>query len=108
MLDPLTGAVCTPPQIWQMADEMLIAEEKWLPQYADAIAKAKIRMEEGRKNGTLLPTREGYQGAARLHTKLSLIHIWSDPAWRLYIAVRSVSAAAASSMTISFRRAASD
>lgn len=69
MLDPLTGAVCTPPQIWQMADEMLIAEEKWLPQYADAIAKAKIRMEEGRKNGTLLPTREGYQGAARLHTK---------------------------------------
>ena len=69
MLDPLTGAVCTPPQIWQKADEMLIAEEKWLPQYADAIAKAKIRMEEGRKNGTLLPTREGYQGAARLHTK---------------------------------------
>ena len=69
MLDPLTGAVCTPPQIWQMADEMLIAEEKWLPQYADAIAKAKIRMEEGRKNGTLLPTRESYQGAARLHTK---------------------------------------
>lgn len=69
MLDPLTGAVCAPPQIWQMADEMLIAEEKWLPQYADAIAKAKIRMEEGRKNGTLLPTREGYQGAARLHTK---------------------------------------
>ncbi len=69
MLDPLTGAVCTPPQIWQMADEMLIAEEKWLPQYADAIAKAKSRMEEGRKNGTLLPTREGYQGAARLHTK---------------------------------------
>ena len=48
---------------------MLIAEEKWLPQYADAIAKAKIRMEEGRKNGTLLPTRESYQGAARLHTK---------------------------------------
>ena len=69
MIDPLSGAVCTPPQIWQMADEMLIAEEKWLPQYADAIAKAKSRMEEGRKNGTLLPTREGYQGAARLHTK---------------------------------------
>ena len=69
MLDPLTGAVCTPPQIWQMADEMLIAEEQWLPQYADAIAKAKLRMEEGRRKGTLLPTREGYRGAARLHTK---------------------------------------
>ncbi len=69
MLDPLTGAVCTPPQIWQMADEMLIAEEQWLPQYADAIARAKLRMEEGRRKGTLLPTREGYRGAARLHTK---------------------------------------
>lgn len=69
MLDPLTGAVCTPPQIWQMADEMLIAEEQWLPQYADAIARAKLRMEEARRNGTLLPTREGYRGAARLHTK---------------------------------------
>ena len=69
MMDPLTGAVCTPPEIWQMADEMLIAGEKWLPQYADEIARAKERMEAGRKNGTLLPTREGYRGAARLHTK---------------------------------------
>ena len=48
---------------------MLIAQEEWLPQYAEEIAKAKVRMEEGRKNGTLLPTKEGYQGAARVHTK---------------------------------------
>ena len=69
MLDPLTGAVCTPPQIWQMTDEMLVAGEKWLPQYTGEIARAKARLEEGRKNGTLLPTRDGYRGAARLHTK---------------------------------------
>ena len=26
MMDPLVGAVCNPPEIWQMVDEMLIAE----------------------------------------------------------------------------------
>lgn len=65
MLDPLVGAVCTPPEIDQMVDEMLIAGEKWLPQYKEEIAKAKLRM----TSKTLLPTKEGYQGAARLHTK---------------------------------------
>ena len=65
MIDPLTGAVCNPPEIWQMADEMLIAQEKWLPQYKKAIAEAKKR----RKKGKLLPTKEGYQGAVRLHVK---------------------------------------
>ncbi|MDR2370356.1 MAG: alpha-glucosidase/alpha-galactosidase [Treponema sp.] len=35
LLDPLTGAVCNPPEVWAMADEMLRAESRWLPQYAD-------------------------------------------------------------------------
>lgn len=65
MMDPLVGAVCNPPEIWQMVDEMLIAEEKWLPQYASAIREAKERFAAG----GLIPTREGYQGAVRLHTK---------------------------------------
>jgi len=64
MMDPLTGAVCNPPEIWQMVDEMLVAQEEWLPQYAKAIADAKKRL----ASGNLIPTRE-YQGAARLHTK---------------------------------------
>jgi alpha-galactosidase len=33
MLDPLTAAVCTLPQISQMVDEMLEAEAQWLPQF---------------------------------------------------------------------------
>jgi alpha-galactosidase len=33
LLDPLTGAVCSPPEVWAMADEMLKAESRWLPQY---------------------------------------------------------------------------
>ena len=37
LLDPLTGAVCNPPEVWAMADEMLKAEARWLPQYADYI-----------------------------------------------------------------------
>ena len=46
MMDPLTGAVCTPDEIIQMVDEMLVAGEKWLPQYAEEIEKAKIRLED--------------------------------------------------------------
>ena len=33
MLDPLTGAVCTLPQIRAMVDEMLAAQKQWLPQF---------------------------------------------------------------------------
>ncbi len=45
MMDPLTGAACTPDEIIQMVDEMLVAGESWLPQYADEIKRAKGRLE---------------------------------------------------------------
>ena len=66
LLDPLTGAVCNPPEVWQMADEMLIALEPWMPQYKDEIAKIKAYREDV---GWPIKTREGYEGAARLKTK---------------------------------------
>lgn len=65
LMDPLTGAVCNPPEVWQMADELLVAQAEWLPQYGPAIAAARERLEKGRAEGTLLPTRE-WEGAARL------------------------------------------
>jgi len=65
LMDPLTGAVCNPPEVWQMIDEMLIAQEKWLPQYAEAIKAAK----ENFAKGNLIPTKEGYSGAARQRVK---------------------------------------
>lgn len=65
LMDPLTGAVCNPPEIWQMIDEMLIAQEKWLPQYAEAIKAAKERFAQG----NLIPTNEGYRGAVRVREK---------------------------------------
>ena len=39
--DPLVGAICTPEEVWQMVDEMLVAQAQWLPQYADAIRDAR-------------------------------------------------------------------
>ena len=62
MMDPLVGAVCNPSEIWQMVDDLLIAQEEWLPQYKEAIAEAKKRQELGGR----LPTCQGYRGAARL------------------------------------------
>lgn len=64
MMDPLTGAVCNPREIWQMVDEMLVAQEQWLPQYSTAIQAAKKRLSEE----TLIPTKS-YEGAARLKVK---------------------------------------
>jgi alpha-galactosidase len=65
LMDPLTGAVCNPPEIWQMVDEMLIAQEQWLPQYTEGIRIAK----DERAKGNLIPTKENYQGAVRLRVK---------------------------------------
>jgi alpha-galactosidase len=33
--DPLTSAVCTPDEVWAMADEMLDALAEWLPQFSN-------------------------------------------------------------------------
>jgi alpha-galactosidase len=35
MLDPLTAAVCTLPQIRSMVDELLEAQARWLPQFSE-------------------------------------------------------------------------
>ncbi len=67
MLDPLTGAVCNPPEIWQLVDEMLVAGEKWLPQYAPAIVAAKRRIATEPR----LRTRPGKPAAAKKTRTLS-------------------------------------
>ncbi len=66
--DPLVGAVCSPEEVWQLADEMLVAQAPWLPQYAAEIPAAQARLAAHVANGTrvaLSTTR----GAARQHTK---------------------------------------
>lgn len=59
--DPLVGAVCNPPEIWQLVDEMLVAQAEWLPQYASEIPNARKRLEQSSR----IRTRD-WQGAARL------------------------------------------
>jgi alpha-galactosidase len=66
--DPLVGAVCNPPEVWQMTDEMLVAQAQWLPQYQTSIPAAQQRLDESVKNGTRVRLRVT-EGAARLHTK---------------------------------------
>ena len=49
LLDPLVGAVCTPPEVEQMTDEMLIAQAKWLPQYRAQMPAVKRRYAKAEK-----------------------------------------------------------
>ena len=64
MMDPLVGAVCNTAEIWQMTDEMLVAQAQWLPQYKKAVAQAKGNLKNAKRLGT-----HGTAGAARVKTK---------------------------------------
>lgn len=44
MHDPLIESVCNLNEIWQMTDEMLVAQAKWLPQYKYEIPRAAQRL----------------------------------------------------------------
>jgi alpha-galactosidase len=61
--DPLVGAICTPEEVWQMVDEILVAQARWLPQYADSIPPAAARLETPR-----VKTRT-WAGAARRNVR---------------------------------------
>lgn len=64
--DPLVGAVCSPEEVWQMADEMLAAQAAWLPQYGDEPAAAARRLVAAEHDGTRVKLSDT-RGALRLH-----------------------------------------
>jgi alpha-galactosidase len=68
--DPLVGAVCNPEEVWQMTDEMLVAQAQWLPQYADKgeIDAARKRLADHEHHGTRVKTVQT-SGAARQHVR---------------------------------------
>ena len=66
--DPLVGAVCNPEEVWQMTDEMLVAQAEWLPNYENEIPTAKARLEQHEINGTRVKL-QNTRGAARLDTR---------------------------------------
>jgi alpha-galactosidase len=57
--DPLVGAILNPEEVWQMVDEMVVAQAEWLPQYAHAVPAARERLKNPK-----VRTRE-WSGAAR-------------------------------------------
>jgi alpha-galactosidase len=61
--DPLVGAIATPEEVWQMVDEMLVAQAEWLPQYSDHIPAARQRLKSPK-----VKTRN-WNGAARQVTR---------------------------------------
>ncbi len=66
--DPLVGAVCNPEEVWQMTDDMLVAQAQWLPQYQNEIPAARERLALAERNGTRVKLIQT-SGAARLHTR---------------------------------------
>ncbi|MFW6335742.1 MAG: alpha-galactosidase [Phycisphaeraceae bacterium] len=68
--DPLTGAICNPEEVWQMADEMLVEQRQWLPQFEaiGACDEAAERLSAHEKAGTRVE-RTDWQGAARQKIK---------------------------------------
>ncbi|MCL4834464.1 MAG: alpha-glucosidase/alpha-galactosidase [Caldilineaceae bacterium] len=76
--DPLTGAVCNPEEVWQMTDEMLVAQAQWLPTYAGKISAAQSRLAAAERNGSRVRLVQT-EGAARLRTK-SVAELASDKA----------------------------
>lgn len=66
--DPLVGAVCNPEEVWQMTDELLVAQAEWLPQYQNDVPFARQRLEEAERKGTRVKLVQT-EGVARLHTR---------------------------------------
>lgn len=64
LLDPLTGARLGTRETVQMVDELIIAEEAWLPQFAEYIPAAKERIAKAKADGTYIKTDESFKGAA--------------------------------------------
>ena len=48
--DPLVSTICSTQEVWQMIDEMLVAQAKWLPQYKGAIKKIKKNLSKQSKS----------------------------------------------------------
>ena len=44
--DPLVSSVCSSEEVWQMVDEMLVAQAQWLPQYQSKINSIKKNLKK--------------------------------------------------------------
>jgi alpha-galactosidase len=65
--DPLTAAVCNPEEVWQMVDELLVAQAAWLPQYeaSGAVEAARRALARHEAAGTRVRRRMQWRGSTR-------------------------------------------
>ena len=75
LLDPLTGAMCGPEQIRQLADEMVQAQQRWLPQYQQDLPAISQRLADNRQVRAI-QGHTGWQGNARLRSGLHTLRGW--------------------------------
>jgi alpha-galactosidase len=69
--DPLVGAICNPEEVWQLTDELLVAQAEWLPQYVTkgSTDDAAMRLETAERLGMRVKTDATSRGAARIEIK---------------------------------------
>jgi alpha-galactosidase len=87
LMDPLVGAVCTPPEISSMTDEMLVALEPWLSQYraVGAIEEARERLSTSqarRRSSSAGATRKKTRSSAELRDSKEGLNV-EERAFRL-------------------------
>ncbi|MBE3098510.1 MAG: alpha-glucosidase/alpha-galactosidase [Planctomycetes bacterium] len=100
--DPLVAAVCDPEEVWQMTDEMLVAQARWLPQYAHEISAARKRLADAKRRSQYRGTHKG-KGAARLPVK-TVAQLRQDAAKARRLASAADKAAAQRAMDAAKRR----
>jgi alpha-galactosidase len=71
--DPLTAAVCDTQEVWQLVDEMLQAQGRWLPQYRREVPAARRRLAAARRGGA-------YRGKRKSRGTMGLGRIFSPKA----------------------------
>jgi alpha-galactosidase len=63
--DPLVGAILNPEEVWQMVDEMVVAQAEWLPQYAHAVPGARGALAQPQGQDPRVGGRRAPGGARR-------------------------------------------
>ena len=62
--DPLVSAVCDPEEVWQMTDEMLLDQARFLPRYKKAMPAARKRLKTCKRVAL-----KKWKGAARMRVR---------------------------------------
>ena len=71
--DPLVSTICSSDEVWQMIDEMLLAQEKWLPQYKSKIKKIRQNLSTNSKRNYSKSVKGVKKKTKKITTKRSVM-----------------------------------